>query len=74
MCGSNNAPLFHTVEPLGALLVAGEDAINARGNFIEICLQNEAYLAGRGDIKEAVADDVHCGKPRLHGSCCNKYS
>lgn len=74
MRGSNNAPLFHTDEPLGALLVAGRDAIKARGNFIEICLQNEAFLAGRGDIKEAVADDVHCGKPKLPGSYSNYSS
>ena len=30
-------------------------------SFVEMCLQNAAYLVGRGDIKEAV-DDIQCGK------------
>ena len=30
-------------------------------SFVEMCLQNAAYLVGRGDIKEAI-DDIQRGK------------
>ena len=33
-------------------------------SFVEMCLQNAAYLVGRGDIREAV-DDIQCGKLSL---------
>ena len=54
--------LFHINEPLDIPAIIGEDAIKASENFVEVCLQNAAYLAGRGDIKDAV-DDIQRSKP-----------
>ena len=55
--------LFHMDEPLDIPLVISEGAIKASENFVEMCLQNAAYLVGRGDIKEAVhVDDIQPGK------------
>jgi len=56
--------LFHMDEPLDIPLVISEGAIKASENFVEMCLQNAAYLAGRGDIKEAVGD-IQRGKLSL---------
>ena len=54
--------LFHINEPLNIPEIIGEDAVKASENFVQVCLQNAAYLAGRGDIKDAV-DDIQCSKP-----------
>ena len=54
--------LFHINEPLNIPAIIGEDAVKASENFVQVCLQNAAYLAGRGDIKDAV-DDIQHSKP-----------
>ena len=54
--------LFHINEPLNIPEIIGEDAVKASENFVQVCLQNAAYLAGRGDIKDAV-DDIQRSKP-----------
>lgn len=54
--------LFHINEPLNIPAIIEEDAVKVSENFVQVCLQNAAYLAGRGDIKDAV-DDIQRSKP-----------
>ena len=53
--------LFHINKQLNIPAIIGEDAVKSSENFVQVCLQNAAYLAGRGDIKDT-ADDIQCSK------------
>ena len=46
--------LFHIDTPLEVPSKISEDAIKAADNFVDLCLQHAAYLAGREKISEAV--------------------
>jgi len=46
--------LFHCDTPLKVPDHVSEEAITAAVNFVDLCLQHAAYLAGRGDISEAI--------------------
>ena len=46
--------LFHRNTPLNIPDVISAEAILAATNFVELCLQHAAFLAGRGDIQEAI--------------------
>ena len=46
--------LFHRDAPLNVPDNVSEDAVRAAANFVDLCLQHAAYLAGRGDISEAI--------------------
>ena len=35
-------------------LIIGEDAVKAAIDFVNICIQQAAYIAGRGDIEEEI--------------------
>ena len=53
--------LFHIDTPLEVPSKISEDAIKAADNFVDLCLQHAAYLAGREKISEAV-DGIQEGK------------
>ena len=36
-------------------LIIGEDAIKAAIDFVNVCIQQAAYIAGRGDIEEEIS-------------------
>ena len=42
--------LFHRENPV----TLSEEAVKAAENFVEVCVQHAAYLAGRGAIEEAI--------------------
>ena len=46
--------LFHRDTTLNVPDNVSEDAVRAAANFVDLCLQHAAYLAGRGDISEAI--------------------
>ena len=46
--------LFHRDTPLNIPENVSEEAVKAAVNFVDLCLQHAAYLAGRGDISEAI--------------------
>ena len=46
--------LFHRDTPLNVPDNISEGAVRAAANFVDLCLQHAAYLAGRGDISEAI--------------------
>ena len=46
--------LFHRNTPLNIPDVISAEAIHAATDFVELCLQHAAFLAGRGDIQEAI--------------------
>lgn len=37
-------------------LVIHDDAVKAAINFVNVCIQQAAYLAGRGDIEEEISN------------------
>ena len=46
--------LFYQDTPLKIPKKVSEEAVRAAVNFVDLCLQHAAYLAGRGDISEAI--------------------
>lgn len=46
--------LFNMNEPLTIPTVISEPAIKAAINLVDVCLQDAAFLAGRGDIGETI--------------------
>lgn len=36
-------------------LIIGEDAVKAAIDFVNVCIQQAAYIAGRGDIEEEIS-------------------
>lgn len=46
--------LFHKNTPLNIPDIISDEAVHAAANFVELCLQHAAFLAGRGDIQEAI--------------------
>ena len=46
--------LFHRQNPLKIPVTLSEEAVKAAENFVELCVQHAAYLAGRGAIEEAI--------------------
>ena len=46
--------LFNRDNPLDISQSISEEAVRAAENFVDLCLQHAAYLAGRGDIQEAI--------------------
>ena len=46
--------LFHRNTPLNVPESISEEAIKAAVTFVELCIQHAAYMAGRGDISEAI--------------------
>ena len=48
--------LFHIDTPPSIPQTISEDAVKAADNFVDLCLQHAASLAGRGNMQEAVGD------------------
>lgn len=46
--------LFHWEKPQNIPNEISEAALTASINFVDVCIQHAAYLAGRGDIQEAI--------------------
>ena len=46
--------LFHFETPLNIPHIISEDALKAAQNFVDVCNQYAAYLAGRGEISTAI--------------------
>ena len=46
--------LFNMNDPLAIPTVISETAIKAAINLVDVCLQDAAFLAGRGDIGETI--------------------
>lgn len=46
--------LFHIDTPLAIPSVIGEDAVKAAIDFVDVCIQQAAFLAGRGNVQEAI--------------------
>ena len=46
--------LFHWEEPQNIPNEISDKALMASINFVDICIQHAAYLAGRGEIQEAI--------------------
>jgi len=53
-------------KPTGIPEEISENAIKATLNLVAVCNQNEAYLAGKGPIIDAIEiiSDAHEGKPK----------
>lgn len=52
--------LFHIDTPHNIPETISEDAVKAADNFVDLCLQQAAYLAGRNTISEAL-DNIQEG-------------
>ena len=52
--------LFHIDTPHNIPETISEDAMKAADNFVDLCLQHAAYLAGRNTISEAL-DNIQEG-------------
>ena len=48
--------LFHIDTPLAIPSVIGEDAMKAAIDFVDVCIQQAAFLAGRGNVQEAIEE------------------
>ena len=48
--------LFHIDTPLAIPSVIGVDAVEAAIDFVDVCIQQAAFLAGRGDVPEAIEE------------------
>ena len=48
--------LFSIDSPLAIPDVVSDDAIEAAIDLVDVCIQHAAFLAGRGDVQELVAD------------------
>ena len=46
--------LFHVGSPDTVNSELSEDAVSAAIDFVGLCCQQTAYMAGRGDIKEEI--------------------
>ena len=46
--------LFHLETPLCVPEVISDEAVKAAINFVDVTIQHAAYLAGRGDVDDAV--------------------
>ena len=46
--------LFHWEEPQNIPNEISDKALIASINFVDVCIQHAAYLAGRGEIQEAI--------------------
>lgn len=46
--------LFHRDTPQNIPNTISEEAVRAAINFVDCCLQHTSYLAGRGDMQEAI--------------------
>ena len=46
--------LINRHNPFDTSQSISEEAVRAAENFVDLCLQHAAYLAGRGDIQEAI--------------------
>ena len=46
--------LFQLETPLCISDTISDEAIKAAINFVDCCIQHAAYLAGRGDVQEAM--------------------
>ena len=55
--------LFHLDTPLSIPDNISEAALRAAVNFVEVCVQHAAYIAGRGNISESIEalEEVHKG-------------
>ena len=50
--------LFHWEKPLEISKEISSDALKAAIHFVDICIQHSAFLAGRGDLQEAI-ENIH---------------
>lgn len=50
--------LFHWKKPLDILKEISSEALKASITFVDVCVQHAAFLAGRGDVQEAI-DNMH---------------
>jgi len=57
--------LFHMETPLSIPDTISEDALKAAQNFVEVCNQYAAYLAGRGEISAAI-QSIHNIEKGVH--------
>jgi hypothetical protein len=48
--------LFHIDTPLVIPSVIANNAVEAAIDLVDVCIQQAAYLAGRGDVKEAIEE------------------
>ena len=46
--------LFHHNTPLHVPESISKEAVKAAVSFVELCIQHAAYMAGRGDMSEAI--------------------
>lgn len=51
--------LFNWEQPTDIPKEISTDALKAAVNFIDVCIQHSAFLAGRGDINEAISKLRH---------------
>lgn len=47
--------LFHWAKPQDIPSEISDNAIAAAINFVDVCIQHTAFLAGRGEVNEAIA-------------------
>lgn len=57
--------LFHLDTPTSIPTEITELAVRAADCFVDICVQQAAYLGGRGELQEAVAE-IHQGWSCMH--------
>ena len=50
--------LFHMDTPIAIPPTISEEALKAALNFVELCNQHAAFLAGRGEITDAI-ESIH---------------
>lgn len=46
--------LFHIDTPLEIPSIISDVAIKAADNFVDMCIQHAAFIAGRGEVQEAI--------------------
>ncbi len=46
--------LFHWEKPQDIPVTISDNALKASIDFVDVCIQHAAYLAGRGEMNEAV--------------------
>ena len=54
--------LFHIDTPLAIPSVIGKNAVKAAIDLVDVCIQQAAFLAGRGNVQEAI-EELANGNP-----------
>jgi len=48
--------LFHINTPMAIPDVIGVDAVKAAIDLVDVCIQHAAFLAGRGNLQQTIAE------------------